>query len=120
METINALNIDNQSDYKDLGDILFLLLSKETPETFLIKRDDVIGFNVSKSLFTLKLNYIYNINDLLNKFPVIDKMQICIQKFNLHYKRFSILADVSYSGNTMSNDYIELFFTVKGIKYEEL
>ena len=120
METINALDINNMSDYTELGDVLLILSYKEAPETFLIKRDDVIGFNASKSLLTLKLNYIYNVTDLLNKFPVIGKMQICIQKFNLHYKRFSILADVSYSGNTMSNDCIELFFNVKGIKYEEL
>lgn len=120
METISAFNIHVEADYSDLGDFLFTRMIKGHNDTFIINRNDILCFNINKSSLTMKIKYIYNITDILNKVSEICYLGVLIQRMNINYKRFNITATLSYSGNSMSNEYIELFFSVKDIKYEEL
>lgn len=120
METINALNIHNESDYSELGVVLFTKVCKDKNETSRFSSDDILGFSINKSTFSLKVKYIYNITDFLYLLDKIGSLNVCIQKNNFSYKRFIISADIAYSYNSMNNEFIELFFSVKELNYEEV
>jgi hypothetical protein len=120
METINALDMYANSDYNELGDILFSKTKAGHNETFLIKSNNVIDFTINNSMFLLKVKYMYSLTDIMESIKEVCILDVNIQRFNNFYKRFNISATLEYSGLLFNSEYAELCFSVKDIKYEEL
>ena len=125
METINALDIHSESDYSTNGIMLFVLSNskghlKGETTTFTISPDDVLKFSLSASSFSLDVRYFYNITDFMNKISRTENLAFSLHRHNLSYKRFNISATLIYNSASFNSEFVELFFAVKDLNYEEL